>query len=90
MIFGEKRQLTDEDLPGEEHRKTFLGIVGQLPEEEKRKLIQEVLTPLGHNLMVTPKEVDGFMEDMAHLLATGINGALHDAIQQDTASNYTK
>ncbi|MBO8156022.1 MAG: GPR endopeptidase [Bacillaceae bacterium] len=90
MVFGERRQLTEEDLPEEEHRKTFLGIVGQLPEEEKRKLIQEVLNPLGHNLMVTPKEVDGFIEDMAHLIAAGINGALHEAIQRDSAQKYTK
>ncbi len=90
MSFGKRKELTDEDLPGEEERRTFLGIVGTLPEEEKRKLIHEVLAPLGHNLMVTPKEVDIFMEDMSNLLANGLNAALHDAVNQENAGYHTK
>ena len=73
MTFGKRRKLTEEDLPEEQHRKTFLGMVGTLAEDEKRKLIYEVLSPLGHNLMVTPKEVDVFIEDMANLIANGLN-----------------
>jgi spore protease len=90
LTFGEKKELTEEDLPGMEHRKTFLGIVGGLEDQEKRQLIKEVLAPLGHNLMVTPKEVDGFIEDMAHVLATSINGALHEAVKKENKENYTK
>lgn len=89
MTFGEKRVLTDEDLPGEQERNTFLGIVGNLPEDEKRKLIHEVLSPLGHNLMVTPKEVDVFIEDMANVIAGGLNAALHGEIGQDELGAYT-
>ena len=90
MTFGEKRKLTEEDLPEEQHRKTFLGIVGTLEEEEKRKLIYEVLSPIGHNLMVTPKEVDIFIEDMANLLATGLNAALHQNVDKKSAGFYTR
>lgn len=82
FTFGERKVLTKEDLPDEEKRKTFLGIVGLLNDEEKRKLIREVLAPLGHNLMVTPKEVDVFIEKMANILANGINAALHEAVHQ--------
>jgi spore protease len=89
MIFGEKRQLKEEDLPDEQHRQTFLGIVGTLPEEEKRRLIHEVLAPLGHNLMVTPKEVDIFIEDMANVIASGLNAALHQQVNQDNIGSYT-
>ncbi len=89
MSFGEKKVLTDDDLPGEEERNTFMGIVGTLPEEEKRKLIHEVLSPLGHNLMVTPKEVDVFIEDMANVIASGLNTALHSEIDQDNSGAYT-
>ena len=32
-----------------------------------------MLSPLGHNLMVTPKEVDTFIEDMANVIASGLN-----------------
>ena len=89
MSFG-KRKLTEEDLPDEEKRKTVFGIVGGLADEEKRQLITEVLTPLGHNLMVTPKEVDGFMIDMASVLANGINAALHANVTVDNSANYSR
>lgn len=89
LTFGEK-SFNDEDLPDEEKRNTFLGIVGNLSEAEKRSLIREVLTPIGHNLMVTPKEVDGFMKDMAHVVATGINAALHERIDVTNFSSFTR
>ncbi|MED4122516.1 GPR endopeptidase [Halalkalibacterium halodurans] len=89
MTFGERRELTDEDLPPEEKRKTFLGMMGTLSEGEKRQLIQEVLAPLGHNLMVTPKEVDVFIEDMANVIASGLNAALHQGVNQDNVGAYT-
>lgn len=89
LSFGEKRVLTEEDLPEEKHRKTFMGIIGTLDEEEKRKLIYEVLSPLGHNLMVTPKEVDIFIEDMANLLANGLNATLHSSINQENVGFNT-
>lgn len=90
LTFGKRKKLTEEDLPEEHHRKTFLGMIGTLEEEEKRKLISEVLSPLGHNLMVTPKEVDVFIEDMANLLANGLNAALHKSINQDNTGYYTR
>lgn len=89
FAFGEKN-LTEEDLPNEEKRNTFLGIVGNLSEEEKRQLISEVLTPIGHNLMVTPKEVDGFMIDMANVIANGVNAALHENVDIDNFASYTR
>lgn len=89
MTFGKKKKLTDEDLPPEEQRQTFLGMIGNLEEEEKRKLIYEVLAPLGHNLMVTPKEVDVFIDDMANLIAGGLNASLHSKVNQDNAGFYT-
>jgi spore protease len=90
MNFGEKRKLTEEDMPEEKHRKTFLGMIGTLQDEEKRKLIYEVLSPLGHNLMVTPKEVDVFIEDMANLIANGLNSSLHGAVDQGNTGYVTR
>lgn len=89
MAFGEKKKYTDEDMPSEKERMAFMGIVGTLEENEKRKLIHEVLSPLGHNLMVTPKEVDTFIEDMANIIAGGMNAALHSKINQDNIGSYT-
>ncbi|MBM7649977.1 spore protease [Bacillus ectoiniformans] len=90
LVFGERTKLTEEDLPDEGKRQTFLGMIGVLEEEEKRQLIREVLAPLGHNLMVTPKEVDLFMQDTANLLANSLNAALHTSIDQDNTGFYTK
>jgi len=87
--FG-KEQLTDDDMPDMAKRKTILGVVGELSESEKRELIKEVLAPIDRNLIVTPKEVDGFMEDMSHLIATGINAALHEQVNPEDAANYTR
>nr|WP_217586759.1 GPR endopeptidase [Lentibacillus saliphilus] len=87
--FG-KKTLTEEDLPDEQKRNAFLGLVGTLTEDEKRSLIQDVLTPIGRNLMVTPKEVDGFMKDMAHVIASGINAALHETVDVAQVGSYTR
>ncbi|MFP3124602.1 GPR endopeptidase [Ectobacillus funiculus] len=87
--FGGRKKLTEDDMPGEKERNMFLGVVGTLEEDEKRRLIHEVLSPLGHNLMVTPKEVDTFIEDMANVIASGLNTALHHQIDQDNAGAYT-
>lgn len=89
MSFGSKT-FDETDLPDKEKRKTFLGIVGNLTDEEKRTLITEVLTPIGHNLMVTPKEVDGFMKDMANVIAKGINAALHENVDASNLASYTR
>ncbi|GGH84913.1 spore protease [Pullulanibacillus pueri] len=89
MNFGERVTYTDEDLPSEEERGSFLGLVGRLSDEEKQQLIREVLGPTGHNMMVTPKEVDTFIEDMANVLASGLNAALHKNINQDNLGAYT-
>ncbi|WP_249871044.1 GPR endopeptidase [Oceanobacillus saliphilus] len=89
MAFGGKK-LTEDDMPDQKKRETFLGMVGSLSEDEKRKLITEVLTPIGHNLMVTPKEVDGFMIDMANLIANGVNAALHEKVNVDNFASYSR
>jgi spore protease len=67
----------------------LMGSVGQLTPQEKRQLIHEVLYPIGHNLMVTPKEVDAFVEDIANIIANGLNAALHDAVDVNNVSAYT-
>src|SRR5699024_10491920 len=82
LSFG-MNKLTEDDLPNEEQRETFLGLVGNLSEEEKRNLINEVLSPTGYNMVVTPKEVDEFMNDMATLVAKGLNAALHETVDVD-------
>ncbi len=88
MTFGKQKKLTEEDLPDRETREKFMGVVGALTEEEKRLLIQEVLHPIGHNLMVTPKEVDEVIEELSQVIASGLNQGLHESIDLSNAHDY--
>ena len=78
------RQL-EEKVPGNGAGR----ILNQFTLEQKRGLISEVLQPLGNNLMVTPKEIDELVEDAAHVVAMGINIALHSSMTLDDAKQLT-
>ena len=66
----EKIELNKKD------KETLLGIVGTLEENEIKQLLFEVLTPIGYNMMVTPKEVDFLIEKLSNLIGNGINETL--------------
>ncbi|MDD2518957.1 MAG: GPR endopeptidase [Bacilli bacterium] len=61
-------------------KEQLLGMVGSLDDNELKQLIFEVLTPIGYNLMVTPKEVDFLMNQLGDIIGNGINRALHKNI----------
>lgn len=63
-------------------------VVQSIAEGDKRSVMEEVLEPYGGRLMVTPKEIDTLIEDVARLLAGGINAALHPAIQSEEPGKY--
>ncbi|MDF2658972.1 MAG: endopeptidase [Paenibacillus sp.] len=67
----------------------IFGLLDGMNENERLQLVKEVLDPVGHNLLVTPKDIDQFIEDMANIIASGLNAALHDAIDQDNVAAYT-
>lgn len=62
-------------------KKKLLGEIGILSEEEIKQLIFEVLTPIGYNMMVTPKEVDFVIEKLSLILSNVINRSLHTNIK---------
>ncbi|WP_233095814.1 GPR endopeptidase [Alicyclobacillus sp. SO9] len=64
-------------------------ILGQLSGPEKRQMVKELLEPLGNNLMVTPKEIDEFVEDVANIIAKGLNLALHSGMSMEEANLLT-
>lgn len=66
-----------------------LGLMNQMQENERLQFVKEVLDPIGHDLLVTPKEVDEFVEDIANIIASGLNAALHDAIDTNNVAAYT-
>ncbi|CAH1220996.1 Germination protease [Paenibacillus plantiphilus] len=67
----------------------FLGLLDSINEEERLQLVREALGPLGHDLLVTPKEIDQFIEDIANIVASGLNAALHDAVDASNVAAYT-
>ncbi len=60
-----------------EEKEKLLGMIGSLSKEETKSLIYEILTPIGYNLMVTPKEEDFIIEKLSELIGEGINKTLH-------------
>jgi len=67
----------------------ILGLLDNMQEEERLMLVKEVLDPVGHDLLVTPKEIDQFIEDIANIIASGLNAALHDSVSVDNVAAYT-
>ena len=52
-------------------------MIGNLNESEIKQLIYEVLSPIGYNLMVTPKEINFVIDKLSDVIGNGINRALH-------------
>ncbi len=61
-----------------EEKEQILGMIGNLDNEELKRLIEEVLSPINYNLMVTVKEIDFIIEKLALLISNGINKSLHE------------
>ena len=67
----------ESDLSNKEREK-LLGIVGTLTNEEIKKLVYEVLNPIGYNLIVSTKEIDFTIKKFGTLIGTSLNNCLHE------------
>jgi len=74
---------------GTPRSKQILGMLDDITENERLSLVKEVLEPLGHDLIVTPKEIDEFIEEIANIVASGLNAALHEAVDPGNVGGYT-
>lgn len=72
----------------QETSQQMMGMLGSLDATEKRQLIHEVLSPLGQNLIVTPKEIDSFISHIARIVSNGVNCALHETVNMDNVSSH--
>ena len=52
----------------------------RLRREDPQRLAERVLEPAVGDLLVTPREIDLLLDDLAEVLASGINAALHPAL----------
>ena len=73
------KDVNEEDLSKNE-KKEISGMLGELDDNDKKALIEEVLTSLDYNLIVTPKEIDFLIDNLSKVIAKSIDKALHDAI----------
>ena len=53
----------------------LMGKIGMLTEEERKQLVLEVLTPIGYNFIVTPKEIDFLINKLSYVIGSAINHA---------------
>jgi spore protease len=64
-------------------REEFYAMLSRFDGPEQRRLVDEVLSPSIGDLMVTPKEIDVYIEDMARLLAGALNTTLQPGVSHD-------
>ena len=55
----------------------FYTMLKKLKEEEKYQLIKDSLDPYDKNLIVTPKDIDETIENLAIIISEGLNRSLH-------------
>jgi len=80
--------IIDELIKQSKNSKEFYDIVRKVDKNEKYMLIKEILNPYISDLMVTPKEIDSLIEDMAKIIANSINLALHPSLDKDDLNKY--
>ena len=68
-VLSGKKDLTNVELPNEDILRKLFGELGIMSNDEKHKLIFEVLTPQGLNYMVTTKEIDTNIKDLTNIIA---------------------
>lgn len=64
------------------------GVVGSLALEEQGQLIYQVLGPLWADLVVTPKEIDEQIRQLAKTIAGGLNVALQPRLESSDVLRY--
>ena len=65
---------------------SFFGIF-QSP-EERRNIVNQVLSPSVGELVVTPKEIDDLIEDMSKVIAGSLNAVLHTSVTAKDLLRY--
>lgn len=74
-----KQKIKDRTLTTEEEN-TLLGLFGSLDKKDKRSLINEVLTDINLDLIVTPSEIDFLIDKLSDVISSSINNCLHKEI----------
>ncbi|MCK9221732.1 MAG: GPR endopeptidase [Limnochordia bacterium] len=55
---------------------------------QRKQVIQQLLTPYMGSMIVTPKEIDVLIDDVADVLAGGLNACLHEQVDLNEVLKY--
>lgn len=73
--------LADNEPINNDDKEKLLGLIGTLTEEETKYLIRDVLSPIGYNLIVTPKEIDFIIKELSNVISNGLNKIFHNYLK---------
>ena len=73
LTFNNVNYLNKNIVINNKDKEDLFGLIGKLSSDEIKILINEVLNPIGYNLMVTPKEIDFVIDKLSILIATTVN-----------------
>ena len=62
----------------------IMGILSDLEEQEKHSFIQEILSPMYGDSIVTPNSIDELIETLSDILAESINRAVHPGYESNS------
>ena len=77
LTFNNVNYLNKNIVINTKDKEDLFELIGKLNSNEVKILINEVLNPIGYNLMVTPKEIDFVIDKLSMLIASVINSTLH-------------
>jgi len=78
LTFNNVNYLNKNIVINNKDKEDLFGLIGKLNSEEIKILINEVLNPIGYNLMVTPKEIDFVIDKLSTLISSSVNEILHN------------
>lgn len=78
LTFNNVNYLNKNIVINTKDKEDLFGLIGKLNSDEVKILINEVLNPIGYNLMVTPKEIDFVIDRLSTLISSSVNEILHN------------
>ncbi|MBO8126160.1 MAG: GPR endopeptidase [Firmicutes bacterium] len=89
LLGGGQNQATEESQE-EPETVNRLAALSRMHPHQKSQVIHQLLDPFMGSLIMTPKEIDIFIEDMAEVVAGGLNAAFHPSVKLDEVLKYLK
>lgn len=89
LVSDTMDRILTEMMTQTEKGSAFYRTLQALEEEDRYKMISDILDPYTGNLFVTPKEVDAVIDRLANIIANGINIAVHPGITLNDINKYT-